>query len=92
MEHDYKELVRQLKSCVFTVVYPELAENAANVIQFLTERLSVYENNCIIFPQTIGDITFYSKAQLLEWIENQQKSNKRQYDDWDRPIGGFHDD
>ena len=28
------------------------------------------------FPQTIGDITYYSKAELFEWIENQQKLNK----------------
>lgn len=28
------------------------------------------------FPQTIGDITFYSKADLFEWVENQQRLNK----------------
>lgn len=28
------------------------------------------------FPQTIGDITFYSKAELFEWVENQQQINK----------------
>ena len=28
------------------------------------------------FPQTIGDITYYSKAELFEWIENQQNNNK----------------
>ena len=28
------------------------------------------------FPQTIGDMTFYSKAELFEWVENQQKINK----------------
>lgn len=27
----------------------------------------------VIFPQTIGDITFYSKAELFEWVENMQK-------------------
>ena len=26
------------------------------------------------FPQTIGDITFYSKAHLFEWVKNQQKN------------------
>ena len=28
------------------------------------------------FPHTIGDITYYSKEELFEWIINQQKSNK----------------
>ena len=27
------------------------------------------------FPQTIGDITFYSKAELFEWVETQQQIN-----------------
>lgn len=29
------------------------------------------------FPQIIGNITFYSKAELFEWVENQQKINER---------------
>ena len=28
------------------------------------------------FPYTIGDITYYSKEELFEWIENQQNNNK----------------
>lgn len=28
------------------------------------------------FPQTIGDITYYSKAELFEWVENQQVLNE----------------
>lgn len=34
-------------------------------------------DNTIIFPQTIGDITYYSKEELFEWVENQQKINKK---------------
>lgn len=44
MELNYKDLVRQLKSCVFTVINPELAGNAATAIQFLAERLAYYED------------------------------------------------
>ena len=33
-------------------------------------------NNAIIFPQTIGDITYYSKEELFEWVKNQQTLNK----------------
>lgn len=34
------------------------------------------ENTTIIFPQTIGDITFYSKGQLVDWVITQQRWNK----------------
>ena len=30
----------------------------------------------IVFPQTIGNITYYSSEELIEWIENQQKLTK----------------
>lgn len=33
------------------------------------------ENNHMIFPQTIGDITFYSKGQLIDWVITQQRWN-----------------
>ena len=37
----------------------------------------VYDpNTMIIFPQTIGDITFYSKQELINWIVSQQRMNK----------------
>ena len=34
------------------------------------------EPDVIIFPQTIGNITFYSSKELIKWIEDQQKINK----------------
>lgn len=30
----------------------------------------------IIFPQTIGKITFYSSKHLIQWVEDQQKFNE----------------
>lgn len=30
----------------------------------------------IVFPQTIGNITFYSSKELIKWVEDQQKINK----------------
>lgn len=30
----------------------------------------------LIFPHTIGDITYYNKEELIKWVENQQKFNK----------------
>ena len=40
------------------------------------EYKSYNNNNMIIFPQTIGDITFYSKEELFNWVVMQQKMNK----------------
>ena len=30
----------------------------------------------LIFPHTIGDITYYIKEELIKWVEYQQKFNK----------------
>jgi uncharacterized OB-fold protein len=30
----------------------------------------------LVFPHTIGDITFYSRKELIKWVEDQQKMNK----------------
>ena len=30
----------------------------------------------IIFPQTIGCITFYSSKELIKWVDDQQKINE----------------
>lgn len=35
-----------------------------------------FKNEMLIFPHTIGDITFYSKKELIKWVEDQQKFNK----------------
>ena len=34
----------------------------------------------IIFPQTIGDITYNSKDELIKWIEKQQRNNSNTND------------
>lgn len=34
------------------------------------------KNTIMIFPQTIGDITFYSKGELIDWVITQQRWNK----------------
>ena len=35
------------------------------------------EDEYIIFPQTIGNMTYYSKTDLFEWVETQQQLNKK---------------
>lgn len=39
---------------------------------------------CLYLPYTIGDITFYNKKELIEWIENQQAINKEQIESYNR--------
>ena len=41
------------------------------------QNLQVYEDNTVIFPQTIGNLTYYSKEDLFEWITTQQELNKK---------------
>lgn len=35
-----------------------------------------FAKEALIFPHTIGDITYYSKEELIKWVEDQQKINK----------------
>ena len=37
----------------------------------------------IIFPQTIGSITYYSSEELIEWVKNQQLYNKDLSSHWE---------
>jgi hypothetical protein len=30
----------------------------------------------MVFPHTIGKITFYSSKELIKWVEDQQKMNE----------------
>lgn len=36
----------------------------------------------IVFPHTIGNITFYSSQELIKWVEYQQEINKRRTGSW----------
>ena len=37
---------------------------------------SEVHDDIIAFPQTIGNITFYSNRQLIKWVEDQQRINE----------------
>ena len=55
--------------------YCSISACVKSVQQGITNA-NIQDNGTIIFPQTIGDITFYNKKELIEWITNQQKINK----------------
>ena len=52
--------------------YTEECDNTCEYAKEIGEHKEM-KNNAVIFPQTIGDITFYSKDELVEWVENMQK-------------------
>ena len=55
--------------CSLTACYKG-ANNRTNAETYID-----YEE-MLIFPHTIGDITYYNKEELIKWVENQQKLNK----------------
>lgn len=55
--------------CSLTACYKG-ANNCTNAETYID-----YEE-MLIFPHTIGDITYYNKEELIKWVENQQKLNK----------------
>lgn len=66
-----EELIKRLKSCVFTVISPELAGSAATAIQLLTERLAEYEDTGLT-PQEINQMK--ARMPLHQWAgENPEK-------------------
>lgn len=49
-------------------VYPD------DIVHVIISRHQL--DNWLCLPHTIGDITFYDKKELVEWVENQQAINK----------------
>ena len=45
-------------------------------ISLLTQEAHSDPNSIITFPQTIGNITFYSNKELIKWVEDQQRINE----------------
>ena len=46
---------------------------------------SEFNDDIITFPQTIGNITFYTNKELIKWVEDQQRINE----DPDYGIGNW---
>ena len=59
-----------------------ICENAnaygACAITACSKYIKLYSesNNIITFPQTIGNITFYTNKELIKWVEDQQRINE----------------
>lgn len=58
-----------------------VSETIESVLKDMPEvkTYSDYAKEALIFPHTIGDITYYSKEELIKWVEDQQEFNKKRY-------------
>lgn len=68
--------------CSITACSKYLQTNETNNYTQLNQTISLEK---IIFPQTIGNITFYNAQQLIKWVEDQQRINE----DPDYGIGNW---
>ena len=59
--------------CSVTACSKYLQTNETNNYTQLNQTISLEK---IIFPQTIGNITFYNAQQLIKWVEDQQRINE----------------
>ena len=55
--------------------YGEVSVHPDDIVHILHSRHNL--DNSLILPHTIGDITFYSKEELIEWVKNQQEINNK---------------
>ena len=81
----YDEDCNEFNSCLMDLLAADAIEDMNKRITRLEEefyyRSYLYREtknvlDGIVFPQTIGNITYYSSEELIEWIENQQKLTK----------------
>ena len=62
-------------------IYPD------DIVHVVISRYQL--DNWLYLPHTIGDITFYDKKELVEWVENQQAINKERNEEDIKSIYRF---
>jgi hypothetical protein len=88
----YDEDCNEFDSCLMDLL-------AADAIEDMSKRISILEKEFyyrsylyretknaldrIVFPQTIGNITYYSSEELIEWVKNQQLCNRGLSSHWE---------
>lgn len=68
--------VKESKFCELANPYGSCTVTACS--KYLQENQMIYSESidAINFPQTIGDIIFYSSKELIKWVEDQQRINE----------------
>ena len=84
-ECPYDEDCNEFDSCLMDLLVADAIEDMNKRIARLEKefyyRSYLYREtknalDRIVFPQTIGNITYYSSEELIEWIKNQQLCNR----------------
>lgn len=67
-----------IQCCEYACPYKNSSSGYCSLTACCKERIIVPINyeKMLIFPHTIGDITYYNKEELIKWVEDQQKFNK----------------
>lgn len=70
-----KNVVRQLESCIFTCINPELAKEAATTIQFLAKRLDEAEKCIYAIEDALdrGNDNDWAREAIAEYEERNIK-------------------
>lgn len=58
------------KSLKTSIAMNDIFETNKSLEEIIDEEPSL---DCITFPQTIGDITYYNSNELIEWVEKEQE-------------------
>ena len=62
--------------CENATLYGHCSVTACSKYMKLVQAVYSKSNNIITFPQTIGNITFYTNKELIKWVEDQQRINE----------------
>lgn len=70
-----KNVIRQLESCIFTCINPELAKEAATTIQFLARRLDEAEQCIYAIEDALdrGNDNDWAREAIAEYEERNIK-------------------
>lgn len=70
------ELANAFGYCSTTTCTNPMAQNDVYFTGTVSNT-TISKPDKIVFPHTIGNITFYSSQELIKWVEYQQEINKR---------------
>ena len=70
--------------CPYITLYGNCSVTAC-IKPIFQNQVTYDTHTMIIFPQTIGNITFYSEQELVNWVISQKKMNK----DTDYGVGRY---
>lgn len=65
-----------IQCCEYACPYRNSSSGYCSLTACYAQPIVPKYENMLIFPHTIGNITYYNKEELIKWVEDQQKFNK----------------